>query len=174
MDPDSIGRLLRGGRRQSVQRGVYSVFTGEPPREAVLWAACSRAGPDSALSHQTAAELFGLVDQPSSLIHVTIPVNRRVVRVPGLVMHRSTRLPQACHPVLLPPRIQIEETVLDLVQQATTFEAAFLLACAACQRRLTTAARLLSAMRARKKMPWRSELTAALAEIGDGVHSLLE
>jgi len=45
--------------------------------------------------------------------------------MPGIVVHRSTRLAEAVHPSLLPSRTRIEETLLDLAQQATTFDAAF-------------------------------------------------
>jgi hypothetical protein len=64
--------------------------------------------------------------------------------------------------------------VLDLVTQATTFDQAFAMACAACQRRVTTPDRLAEAMRRRKKLRWRAELATAIAEIGSGVRSLLE
>lgn len=73
LSPDSIDWLIRAERWRSLQRGVYSVFTGDPSRAAMLWAAVHRAGPDAVLSHQTAAELFGLTDAQRSLIHVTIP-----------------------------------------------------------------------------------------------------
>lgn len=174
LDSDTIGRLLRNGRWQLLQRGVYLVVTGEPPRSAVLWGALARAGRGAALSHQTAAELFGLTDQPSSLIHVTIPVNRRVGLVPGVAIHRSSRVREACHPSLLPPRTRIEETIFDLVQQAASFDAAFNIACAACQRRLTTTDRLAATMTKRNRLRWRTELGSALTDIGAGVHSLLE
>ena len=58
--PDVIDGLLRTGRWQRMQQGVYGIFTGEPCREAQLWAVLLRAGPDAALSHRTAAALFGL------------------------------------------------------------------------------------------------------------------
>ena len=174
MDPDVVARLVRSGRWQRLQRGSYAVFTGMPPREAQLWAALHRAGPSAVLSHQTAAELFRLIDQPSSLIHVTVPAGRRVERISDVILHRSVRAEQARHPALVPPRTRIEETVLDLVQQAAVFDTAFNWACSACQRRLTTAGRLAAAMELRKKARWRGELTTALADIGDGVHSLLE
>jgi very-short-patch-repair endonuclease len=174
MSPDVIDGLLRSRRWQCLQRGSYAVFTGEPPREAVLWAVLHRAGPGAALSHQTAAEMFGLIDHPSSLIHVTVPASRRVTRIPGAVIHRSTRVPQTRHPCLLPPRTRIDETVLDLVHQAATFDAAFNWACGACQRWLTTADKLGFAMARRSRMRWRAELSVALADIRDGVHSALE
>lgn len=174
MDPDVVARLVRSGRWQRLQRGAYAVFTGTPPREARLWAALHGAGPGAVLSHQTAAELFRLLDQPSSLIHVTVPAARHIDRAAGVIIHRSARLDDARHPSLLPPRTRIEETVLDLVQQAAAFDAAFNWACSACQRRLTTAGRLAAAMELRKKARWRGELAGALADIGEGVHSLLE
>jgi very-short-patch-repair endonuclease len=94
--------------------------------------------------------------------------------ISGVILHRSTRAEQARHPSLLPPRTRIEETVLDLVQQAADFDAAFDWACRACQRRLTKADLLASAMTRRTRLRWRAELAGALADIGEGVHSLLE
>ena len=174
MSPDVIDRLLRGGRWVPLRRGVYSVYTGEPSREAALCAAVLLAGKGAALSHQTAAELFKITDQRSSLIHVTIPHGRRMTSAAGVVIHRSTRIAEAVHPTLLPPRTRVEETVLDLADQATTFDAAFGAVCAATQRRLTTGHCLGEAMSLRKKMRWRTELTEALGLISSGVHSLLE
>ncbi len=92
----------------------------------------------------------------------------------GAVVHRSTRLADAIHPSLLPPRTRLEETVIDLVDQATAFEAALSVVCSASQRRLTTAAKLQATMGQRPKLRWRDELTMALGEVGDGVHSILE
>jgi very-short-patch-repair endonuclease len=171
---DTIDWLVRAGRWQPLRRGVYAVFTGVPSREAAMWAAVLRVGAGAALSHQTAAELFRVTDQPSSLVHVSVPAGRNVARMTGVVVHRSTRLGEAVHPSLLPPRTRIEETLLDLAQQASTFDAAFGAVCAGCQRRLTTPRRVVDAMRRRKKMRWRTELMQALGEIEAGAHSLLE
>jgi hypothetical protein len=171
---DDIGRRLGNGRWQRLERGVYAVFTGEPPREATLWAMVHRAGPGAVLSHQTAAELFKLADDPSTLVHLTIPADRRARNIPGAVVHRSGRLERARHPVLLPPRTRIEETVLDLVQQAGSFERAFDWASRACQRRLTTTDHLRHALSMRGKIRWRTELCQALTDVADGVHSPLE
>src|SRR5579872_6162453 len=65
--------LARSERWQRLRFGVYAAFTGPPSREATLWAAVLRAGPRSVLSHDTAAELDGLVTRRSQLIHVTVP-----------------------------------------------------------------------------------------------------
>jgi very-short-patch-repair endonuclease len=165
---------VRGGRWQQLQHGVYATFSGEPHRDALLWAALIRAGSRAVLSHNTAAELLTLIDAPSPLIHLTIPVTRKVRAVTGAIVHRSARVDQARHPALLPPRTRIEETVLDLVQQASTFDGAFHWASAARQRRLTTADRLLAALGRRGKQRWRDELVRALGDVATGVHSVLE
>ena len=58
---------------------------GEPARETMLWAALLRAGPDAILSHQTAAERHGLIDEPSAVITITVPSAdgiRRSVKIP--------------------------------------------------------------------------------------------
>jgi hypothetical protein len=94
--------------------------------------------------------------------------------VPSLVIHRSGRVGQTRHPVLLPTRTRIEETVIDLTQSAVTFEDAFQWRCQACGSRLTTAGLLRAAFGPRRKLRYRAELQAALTDIADGAHSPLE
>lgn len=91
---DVIRSRVRQDRWQRMHAGVYAVFSGEPGRTAVLWAAVFRAGPGAMLSHHTAAELAGLTDAPSTSIHVTIPASRRIAGSPGLVVHVSSRADQ--------------------------------------------------------------------------------
>jgi len=63
---------------------------------------------------------------------------------------------------------------LDLVETARDFDEAFAWIGRAVGRRRTTVPLLRAAAAARKKMRWRTENTAALADVGEGVHSLLE
>src|ERR1700733_11363017 len=114
------GRHMRNlelsGRWRRLHFGVYAAFTGHPPRSAVLWAAVLRAGPRTILSHETAAELDGLVDKPSKLIHLTVPYSQRRESAPGMLIHRSSRSIAFKQQRPLPPRTATEETVLDLAQ----------------------------------------------------------
>lgn len=80
-----IATRLERGRWQQLYRGVYAVFTGPAPRGSWLWAAVLRAGPGAVLSHLTAAELHGLLDDPAGAIFVTVPSTRRV-KTPGIVV----------------------------------------------------------------------------------------
>jgi hypothetical protein len=176
IDPDTMRTRVRSGRWQRLQRGVYAAFSGDPARETVLWAALLRAGPDAVLSHHTAAERHGLTDEPSSLITITVPASKRPTRVkiPGLIVHRSDAILRTKHPAMLPPCTRVEDTVLDLIQIAPSFDDAYAWICRAVGRRRTTAERIRLAMDARKKMRWRREIDLALADADDGALSLLE
>ena len=171
----TMKNLARTGRWQRLHHGVYAAFTGQPPRDAVLWAAVLRAGPRSLLSHETAAETYGLINRPSKLVHVTIPQAQRLDPVRGLVIHRSVRdLAQIRDPGLLPPRTMVEETVLDLVQAAADFDDVVALLARACQRRLTFPVLLRQSLASRPKCRWRAEIREALGDVASGVHSPLE
>jgi hypothetical protein len=169
---------VRAGRWQLLQRGVYAAFTGEPSRRTELWAAVLRVGPEVAvLSHQSAAELWGLLDRPSPIAHVMVPHERTPERhgqIPGVVIHRSRSLPQARHPALTPPRTRVEETVLDLIDCARNFDEAYDWICRAVGRRRTTAERIRAALEARPRIRWRQEAELALGYAKGGALSVLE
>ncbi len=165
---------LGSGRWRRIHLGVYASFSGQPDRAARFWAAVLRAGPGAALSHQTAGELQGLVADVPLLIHVSVPSGSRVARPQGVVVHYSQRLGQARHPVLEPPRTQIEETVLDLAQCAASADAAVGWVFAACGSRRTTPDHIAAAMSRRPRIRWRSALSMAVGLGEEGVHSLLE
>jgi hypothetical protein len=168
-----ISRLRRGSW-QRLYPGVYAAFSGAPSREARLWAAVLYAGPGAMLSHQTAAEVWGLADKPSSLIHLTIPGSRRVRKQPGIMLHLSSRANQVIHPSALPPRTKLEETVIDLWAAARDLDAAVGWVTRALGRRLTTQARLREALQARSRVRWRAQLAELLSPDSAGIHSVLE
>lgn len=169
-----VDGLLRTGRWQRLQQGVYAAFTGAPGPDALLWAVLLRAGPDAIASHRTAAALFGLGTDPDGPVHVSLPRDRRPRRIPGVVIHRVDRARHARHPVLLPPRTMIEETVLDLSASARSAEDAIGWVFRATGQRLTTAGRIRRVMAARPRMRWRTELTLCLDDAEDGACSNLE
>lgn len=182
LPPQVIDARLRQGRWQPLYRGSYAAFTGEPGRRAVLWAAVLRAGPEAVLSHWTAAHLDGLADRPGGLVHVTVPAGQQVSvttqerhrAAPGLRVYRSRRLAESRHPSRTPPRTRIEETALDLVSHSASLDEALSWLATACGRRLTTPESLRQAAAARGRLRWRQEVSAALDDIGQGTHSLLE
>jgi hypothetical protein len=126
------------------------------------------------LSHETAAELHGLADQPADLIYVTVPRERRVVAAEGVSIYRSARALEAVQGHTYPPRTKIEETVLDLTQTAVTFDDVCGWVTRAFARDLTDEAGLRKAMSARTKVRWRADLGELIAAAADGDHSVLE
>jgi hypothetical protein len=170
---EAMRGLVRSHRWRRIHRGVYAAFTGEPPRDAVLWAAVLRAGPRSLLSHETAAETYGLM-APSKMLHVTIPQSQRSEPVYGLVIHRSVRNLEQIRGSGLPPRTTVEEAVLDLAQAAADFDDVVALIAKACQRQLTMTVLLRRSLDARPKSRWRIEIHEALQDVASGAHSPLE
>jgi hypothetical protein len=126
------------------------------------------------LSHETAAELHRLADQPTDVIHVTIPLERRVVAVEGVSIYRSARALEAVQGHTYPPRTKIEETVLDLTQTAATFDDVCGWVTRAFARDLTDDSRLRAAIGMRPKLRWRADLHELIAAAADGDHSVLE
>jgi hypothetical protein len=177
LDAMTMRSRLRYGDWQRLHRGVYATFTGSPTREAQLWGALLRAGPDAVLSHYTAAERHGLVDRPSPAIHVTVPTSRNPARrekIPGVVVHRSDSVARTRHPAMTPPCTRIEDTVLDLIKAASGFDEAYYWICRAVGRRRTTASRIRAALDARTRFPMREKIRLALGDAGEGVLSWLE
>jgi very-short-patch-repair endonuclease len=174
MTIEAIRAQVRAGRWQRLSRSVYATFNGPVPREYAMWAAALRAGQDAVLSHQSAGELAGLVDEAHPLIHVSVPSSRRVRGIAGVAIHYSLRVVEARHPLRTPPQTRVEETVVDLTQAAASVEQALGWIARACGRRLTRADRIARAVEARKKVRWRDELLAATADVAAGSHSSLE
>lgn len=169
-----IAGRIESGQWQRLHRGVFATFSGPVPRDALLWGAVLRAGDRAVLSHHSAAELWKLSDDPLKPIHVSVPRDSGRLDVPGLVVHYSSRLPQARHLARLPPQTRLEDTVLDLVELARTAEDAVAWPIKACQRRLTTPDRMTVALHERHRVRWRGDVGDAMAVARDGVHSPLE
>jgi len=169
---------LRSGRWQHVHQGVYATFTGALSREARLWAALLRVGEGAMLSHETAAEVHGLIDRAAGgTIHITVPPRRRPVQggpIRGVVIHRSGQSGPQLPIAWKLPRTRIEDTVLDLIDAAPTFQAAYGWVFRAVSRQFTTTAMLRAALATRPRARYRGKLAVALGESDDGIHSGLE
>jgi hypothetical protein len=160
-----------------LHRGAYATFTGDISRSARLWAAILSVGQGATLSYETAAEIHGLIDKPIRQIHISVPAERqpgRHQKLPGVTIHRARRLVPEWQPPWHLPRTSVEDTVLDLVAAARTFDDAYGWISSAVGRRLTSPQSLNKALAARTRMRWRSWITAALEDAADGVHSPLE
>lgn len=175
--PKAIEWRLRRGRWLRLRRGAYAAFTGDVSREARLWSAVLRAGSGAVLSHETAAEVHGFAGEPSRKIHISVPAGRNPARlqpIRGVVIHRTRILRPDWQPPWELPRTTAEDTVLDLIATAETFDSAYRWICAAIGDECTTVTALRKALAARSRIRWRAWLTEALDESQDGMNSPLE
>jgi very-short-patch-repair endonuclease len=114
--PQAIKHRVTRGRLHPVRRGVYAVGRPALTRNGHWMAAVLLCGPEAFLSHQTAAQLWGIstVDQPARTIHLSVPAHRRPGGH-GIRVHRVRRLPSSDRseregiPVTAPIR-----TIIDL------------------------------------------------------------
>jgi Protein of unknown function (DUF559)/Transcriptional regulator, AbiEi antitoxin len=107
-----IGHRLDAGRLQPVHHGVYAVGHRALSREGRWVAAVLAAGPNSALSRQSAAALWGIRD--TARADADVVSERRVRRRRGIRPHRA-RLPSDERAVVRGiPVTTVARTVLDL------------------------------------------------------------
>src|SRR6185437_14691731 len=153
---------VRSGTWRTVYPATYATFNGPLSRDARLWAAVLLAGDGAMLSHETAAEVHGIIDKPlGAAIHITVPCRRRPAQhkpVPGIAIHRSDQSQaQVVGPFNL-PRTRVEDTVLDLVAAAPTFDHAYTWITRAVSRKLVTVSGLRAALAGRHRVRWRNWL----------------
>ena len=179
----AIKRLVGAGAWQRLARGVYRTAPapstpangpGGLPWESWAWATVLVGGDRTRLGGLAAAHLHGLLDEPPAEILGLIPATVAIPSRPGPWTFRRER-PGARlgRTVGSPPRIGIEDTVLDLCSE--TDEAGVVhWVTAAVQERRTTAKALAKAMRARYFVTHRRILEELLVDVGAGVRSPLE
>jgi very-short-patch-repair endonuclease len=87
-----VRRRVAAGRLHRIHRGVYAVGHAGLSDRGRWMAATLACGDGCALSHRSAAELWGMLDVGGSDVHVTIPrAGGRAVRE-GIRLHRSRTL----------------------------------------------------------------------------------
>jgi len=175
MSRSAIASKVKCGRWRQIHPGVYATFSGAVGRDAQLWAAVLYAGKGAQLSHETAAEVNGLTERQSRLINVSIPADRRVSPPNGVKVHLSAYLDlKARFPRGVVPHTLVEETIIDLVETAGSFDEACGWVTAAFGRRLTGEGPLRTTLNARRKLRWRGQLDEMIIAAAGGAHSLLE
>jgi very-short-patch-repair endonuclease len=108
----AIEHRLQHGRLHPIHHGVYAVGHRVLSKEARWMAAVLAAGPGAALSHRSAAALWGLRRSTRSRIEVTVATQRRPR--PGIQMHRGRLAPDEVTVVDGIPVTTVLRTLLDL------------------------------------------------------------
>ena len=111
LSPKAIAHRVETGRLHRIHRGVYAVGHAKLSGRGQWMAAVLAAGDDAALSHRSAASLWGLPVPASSLIDVTAPKDRRR---PGIAIHEAVLLPDEHTSRDGIPVTTVARTILDL------------------------------------------------------------
>ncbi|MBO0874366.1 MAG: hypothetical protein J2P19_13315 [Pseudonocardia sp.] len=171
---NAITANVLAGRWRWVAPRVYATFSGPLTRDARLTAALSYAGPAAILSHQTAAELWGMRPIMGGPVHVTVPYHCSAVSQPPLVIvHRSRAFKHIAVPGL-PPVTTRADTVVDLAVAEPTARDAMRTLTALVTSRRAAASHVRERLHDRPPRRYHRALTEALDRIDSGVHSALE
>jgi predicted transcriptional regulator of viral defense system len=90
-DRDAIARRVQAGRLHRLHRGVYAVGHTVLKREGRWLAAVLACGPGAALSHRSAAALWGIRATAAARIDVAVPHTSGCRSTARIVVHRSRR-----------------------------------------------------------------------------------
>ena len=174
--PHEIERLLRRRDLVRVHDGVFIDHTGEPTWLQRAWIGVLVAWPaalaaDSALR---AADGPGKTGRDDTLIHIAVSRDRKVRLPAGYRLHRMTRLHQNVSWNTSPPRVRVEEALVDVASTARDDFAAISVLADAIQARKTVPDRIRDSLDARSRVPRRDFLRGVLTDLRSGTCSVLE
>lgn len=140
---------------------------------SLAWGGILLGGDRARLGPRSSAHLHGLLNPAPDLVDVLVAADRRV-RVPGpWLFVRDTSLGRAAGAVGSPPRLGIDDTVLDLASLSSAADVVGMVT-QAVSSHLTTAERLLTGLQRRGRHPHRALLQAMLRDVAEGAESPLE
>jgi very-short-patch-repair endonuclease len=108
---DAIAHRLETGRLHMVWRGVYAVGRPQLTREGLFMAAVLGCGEGAALSHESAAELWGIRRPHGGPIDVSVPAGKNPRRN-GIDTHRRTDMQTTRHNGI--PVTSAVQTLIDV------------------------------------------------------------
>ncbi|HET9163990.1 MAG TPA: hypothetical protein VFN89_11205 [Solirubrobacterales bacterium] len=117
LTPRRIERRIASGRLHPMWRGIYAVGRPLLDSRGRWMAAVLACGPDAALSHGSAAALWGFGAEPGSRIEISVPSGKRRSRPHGIRVHR--RAEAILGDITVHEGIPLTSPVRTLIDQAT-------------------------------------------------------
>ena len=172
-----IRRRLRRRLWVRLLPGVYVDHTARPSWLQRAWAGVLALWPaalaDEAAIRATVGPIWRGFDEDAPIALALAP-DRNVAVPPGYLRRRPAGFESRVRWNSSPPRVRLEDAVLDVaVRQSDQFRAIAVLA-DMCQTRRTTAERIREAMAARARLRRREWLSGVLDDIANGTCSVLE
>ncbi|MCW2792105.1 MAG: hypothetical protein JWO76_1203 [Nocardioides sp.] len=172
-----VRRLVRRREWAIVHDGVYVDHTGPPTWLQLAWAGVLFAWP-AALCHDSAVRAADGPGRRDRLdgdpIHVAVDRDRAFAAPSGIVPHRLADLDAKVQWNLGPPRVRVEQAVLDVAAESRSEFAAIAVLAKAVQSRRTTADRIQKALAGRTRIARREFLSGVLRDVAEGTCSVLE
>lgn len=180
LDDTDLERLLRRREWARAHPGTYVTHTGALTWAERAWAAvlfcwpAALAGPSALRVHGLRSAGGGLEIIDDEPVHVAVDHDRRLVPPAGVLLVRRVDLEAKALLQLGPPRLRIEEALLDVASAAGDESAAIAVLADACQERRTTPERLMATLAGRAVLPRRRLLLEVLADVAEGALSAFE
>ena len=168
----AVNRMISEGHWQRLSRGIYLTGAVAPAWRSLAWAGVMIGGDAARVGGRAAAHLEGLLDEAPDEIAILIPHGRRQGNRPPWVFVREKAAFRTSSRGN-PPRIGIEDAVLDLCAEAAPAEVVGWLTMAV-QRRLTTPERLRRALDRRTRQRHRQIILDLLSDVAEGAESPIE
>jgi very-short-patch-repair endonuclease len=108
---EAIDHRLANGRLHAIHAGIYAAGRRALTREGHFVAAVLACGEDALLSHESAAEHYGIRTRRAGPIHVTVPPDAHPRR-PGIKVHRRAGLTPMLRDGI--PLTNIVDTLVDI------------------------------------------------------------
>lgn len=172
-----LQRMLRRRELARVHPGVFINHTGPLTWNQRAWAAVLFASPSALCGISAVRAIAGpglRGHDDDGPIHVAVDRARQFRAPSGVVAHRTKGLEARAQWNTAPPRLRVEEALIDVAAAAADEFAVVAGLGGAIQARLTTAERLLTAVRSRTRLRHRALLLGVLDDVAQGACSALE
>ena len=172
LTPNPIRRLVRSGQWRRPSEGLIYVRPDPPPWLALAWGGVLLGGDRARLGGRAAAHVHGLIDAPPDQIEVCVPWERVMTsRWPWAFRRERPGVRLASYQS--PPRVAIDDTIVDLCLGASE-EEVITLVTQAIQLRLTSVSALRRRIHQRSRVSHRKLLLTLVSDVAEGAESPLE
>jgi Transcriptional regulator, AbiEi antitoxin len=177
IDKPTLDRLVRRRELVRLLPGVFVNHTGTASWLQRAWAgtlyyAPAALGREAALRALHGAGWRGHDD--AAPITIMVDASRHLAELPGYDLHRVVGLEAKVHWQASPPKMRVEEAVLDIAAGAISDSDALEVLADAVRSRCTTPQRLLATLAARSRIRRRKWLIGVLNDLAEGTSSVLE
>ncbi|WP_406829675.1 hypothetical protein ABEG17_11775 [Pedococcus sp. KACC 23699] len=169
---DDVRAEVRAGRWRAAGRHTIVVGPGPLSPDAARWQAIWETGAAAALDGAVALLASGLTGFRTDRLDVSLPHRNRHHDVAGVTPHRRRVMPPTVGAGVR--RVRPAEASIHAAQWAASDPQAALVLCLVVQQRLVRPADLASAWARVGRSRRRAFITAVVADLCDGVHSLGE